>query len=812
VVDAHDVQDGVPASTDARTPSAVLEALELPAVLEQVAAHAKGPLGASRVRARRPSADAAWVALELARVDELARLLREGRGLVPEPVPPIEGVLGRLRLEGSVLEGGELAALHRTITAARLVLGELRRVAGDAPRVAELARPVPDRPVERRLELALDPEGQLLDSASPALARARSEVRQARDRLVQRLDAILRQIGAEGGVTIREGRYVIPVPRELRRRPDGIIHGESASGATLFLEPTEAIPLGNALREAEAQADREALKVLRDLTGLLRPLADVIADAHEMCVAVDDLAARAAYAVQVAGHRPEVVSAPGEIRLVAARHPLLLARQGGGRVVPFDLALEPGERTVILSGPNAGGKSVLLKAVGLVSLLAQCGVIPPVGPGTRIPIFRRIFADIGDRQSIAESLSTFSAHLVLLREVLEAADPATLVLLDEIGAGTDPSEGAALAGATLLALTRRGATTLATTHLGALKELAGREPGIVNASLQFDAATLQPTYHFVKGIPGRSYGLAIARRLGLPPAVLAEAESRVPEAERSLDALLARVEQRAREQTAREEVLEALEARLAAERGELDRRSEALAERARELARRERELDREARSGVRKYLLEARDLVEQAIAQAREARDEAAARAARRMVEEAVASVREGGERWGRETPAPAPPPALAPGDPVRLDSGVRGEVLELRGEEAVVQVGSLRVVVPLGSVTAVGGGGARAPGRAGPPTRHPPDASGLPAAEAPVPLEIDLRGLTSDEAEQTVLAAIDAAVMADQPFLRIIHGKGTGAVRDRVQQVVRRDRRVKAHSFAPPAQGGTGVTLVEFV
>jgi len=215
---------------------------------------------------------------------------------------------------------------------------------------------------------------------------------------------------------------------------------------------------------------------------------------------------------------------------------------------------------------------------------------------------------------------------------------------------------------------------------------------------------------------------------------------------------------------------------------------------------------------VRKYLLEARDLVEQAIAQAREARDEAGAREARRMVEAAAARTRVANQRRGGETPAPAPAPALVPGDHVRLDSGVRGQVVELRAEDAVVQVGSLRVVVPLGSVTAVGVSGDRPDGRIRPPARRPPDPSGLPPAGVPVPLEIDLRGLTGDEAEQTVLAAIDAAVMAEQPFLRIIHGKGTGAVRDRVQQVVRRDRRVKSHSFAPPAQGGTGVTLVEFL
>ena len=805
--------DGVLVSPDAGTPSvlaplpaaapgwdAPLEALEFDAVMADVAGFAVGPLGARRILGRRPAADVAWAREELAAVEELAGLERVGTGIVAEPVPEIDQVLARLRLPGSVLDGVELRDCRRVLSAARLVLAELRRVEAAAPRVGRLMQPAPDKQHERRLELALDDDGGVRDSASPALASARSEIHVARERLIQRLEAILRSLGAEGGVTLRDGRYVIPVPRDLRQRPDGIIHGESASGATLYLEPGSVVPLGNALREAGARALREERKVLRDLTAMLRPAADDMRRLHAMCVAADDLGARARWAVARDGHAPALVSQPGDIWIVNGRHPLLLITPGVTRVVPFDLALEPTQRTVLLSGPNTGGKSVLLKAVGLFTALAQSGIVPPVGSGSRLPAVSRIFADIGDRQSISASLSTFSAHAAILRDILEHADDSSLVLLDEIGSGTDPAEGGALAAASLQALTTRGALSLATTHLGALKELATRVPGVVNASLQFDAATLQPTYHLVMGIPGRSYGLAIARRLGIPADVLAEAEAQVPDRERSLDVLLATVEERQRSLSLREAELTARLLETQARQQTLAAQGEAQELRERELRRREREAERAAQSQLRQYLLDARALVEQAVARV-EAGGEAAAREARRTVEQAAgaaaAALRRGAQESGAERE-----PVLQVNQRVRLSGGTVGQVLERRGDgKVVVRVGSLKLVTDVHALEPVNA--PPEPSRPRPATTDHADRDGV--------YQIDLRGMTGDEAEQVVVGALDAAVLAEQPYLRIIHGKGTGVVRDRVQQVIRGDRRIKSHGFAPSNQGGTGVTLVEF-
>jgi DNA mismatch repair protein MutS2 len=813
--------NGVPTDTGAGTPSPLpeersadgLDAVELAPVLEIVAGHAAGPLGADRVRGRRPTLDLDWIRAELARVGEVAALFRRGDGLLAEPVPDVSRALARLRIEGSVLEGSDLVAIQRTLGSARRVHADLRRVQETAPLAAALAHPLPDKKIERRLEQSLDADGSLLDTASPGLAAARREVQRARQRLLRRLDALLRGLDstaapADASVTVRGGRYVIPVRRDSRSRPAGIVHDESGSAGTLFVEPTEAIELGNALREAEVEEERETLRVLRDLTSLLRPELASLRGAVEMCVAVDDLVARARYAVAVEGEVPEVVPAPSGLRIVNGRHPLLLA--GGEPVVPFDLDMNAEERTLLISGPNTGGKTVLLKAVGLASALAQSGIVPPVAVGSRLPAFGGFFADIGDRQSISASLSTFSAHVAMLRRILAHADAASLVLLDEVGSGTDPAEGAALAGAILASLTDRGTLTLATTHLGALKDLATHTPGVVNASLQFDAATLTPTYRFVKGVPGRSYGLAIARRLGIAPEVLEDAELRVPDAERNLDALLAAVEERGREARETQAMLEQRNAELEVLGARLSAQEESQRAREEELKRLEKDADRAGRKQARQYLMDARRRVEEAIVAARvagAAGDDAAAREARRMVEQGIGEHAESDRREAGAGPA-ADVPALAAKSRVRLPTGGTGEVLELRDDgTAVVAAGAMKIVLEAAALTPLPGAGR---GSSKERERAVPKAS-TPADTATASLEVDLRGLTGDEAEQATIAAVDAAVLAEQPFLRIIHGMGTGVVRDRVRRVVSGDRRVRKFGFAPRNQGGTGVTIVEF-
>ncbi len=683
-----------------------LAAIEFPAALDLVAQHAVSPLGGARVRSLRPQTDAWLVGHELERVGQYLARRDAGDDVRPEPFPDITTALARLRLEGSVLEGRELSDIGLALAAARAVYGRVSRVGRLAPLVAALGVEPPSRQIEDALGVALEPDGFVKDAASRDLAQARREVREVREELVKRLGGILasldsRLVPPDAAATVRGGRYVIPVRREARSRLGGIVHDESATHATLFVEPSEAIELGNRLREAEAAEAREVLHVLRRLTEALRPEAEALEAGFEMLIAVDCCAARASFAGLAAASVPAIVErGAGTLAIVKGLHPLLL---GSDRpVVPFDLVLDPQERTVLVSGPNAGGKTVLLKAVGLIVALAQSGIIPPVGPGTRLPVFAALYADIGDRQSIQESLSTFSAHVAALREVLERADDASLALLDELGTGTDPAEGAALAASVLRSLTARACTTLATTHLGSLKELAAKEPGIVNASLQFDAVQITPTFRFTKGIPGRSYGLAIARRLGLDPAVLAEAERALPDGVRTMETTLAGLEARSQELGQREAELAARAAALEGGAARTERRQAELAEREREIRRKEKELERTGKRAVKEYLLDARAEVEKAIALARQEQKE---REARRLVEDAIAAV--GAAEIGRpELPdaagtggggprPPAPAGPVAPGDRVVIAPlGIEGDLESVQGNEATVLVRGRRVRV----------------------------------------------------------------------------------------------------------------------
>jgi DNA mismatch repair protein MutS2 len=760
---------GTPSSFRQVASDATLDQLEFKETLAQVASRAVGLHGAERVRQRRPIADVASARAELKRVQELARLLDGPDGFRPEPVGSIDTVRAALEHEGAVLEGAELAQLRRTLEAMQLVAAQLRRIAREAPAVASIAVDVPPRELVALLAGALEADGAVRDGASPQLARARRSIQGTRAKLVALLEGMLRSLGpqhtpAESTVTVRGGRYVIPVLRESRARAAGIVHGESGSGATLFIEPAAAVEVGNELAAAEAEEARAVHAVLRDLTQSLRPHAGQIAGGWEMCVAADDLYARARYALEVKGTLPLLQSAPAPLVIRMGRHPLLLGELGD--VVPFDLDLIESERAVIISGPNTGGKTVLLKAIGVIAALTQAGFIPPVAEGTQLPVFRSIFSDIGDRQSIAESLSTFSGHLQTMKSVLEAANPESLVLLDELGSGTDPLEGGALAAAVILALVQRRSLTIATTHLGQLKELASTSAGVVNASLKFDGEEMRPTYELLKGVPGRSYGLAIARRLGLPDPVLADAESRRPTQERSLDELLAQVEATAEALAARERELGDREASVAGARVDLESLRQDLQIRAEELATKERELERTGREQARNFLLQARKRVEEALGAARAAVSEASAKEARRLVEEgvqaeseAVKKLRDAAEKKGWRMSGEPPREGEAGKSPI--GSGHRSSAHDDR--------------------------------------------------VAAASQEVDLRGLTGDEAATVLVRAMDDAIVSELPSLRVIHGKGTGALRARVSEVLKRDRRVSGFALASSHQGGSGVTIVEF-
>ncbi|MFQ5889064.1 MAG: endonuclease MutS2 [Gemmatimonadota bacterium] len=797
-----------------------LRCLEFTRVLELIARNATSELGARHVLTLRPLAAGEAVREALRTADEMVGFLLRDEGWSPPSIPDLAPALRRLRAEGSILEPGELVGASTLLSSARRARGDLRRHPDRQPRLSELAGGLLEAPAEQeRIARSFDATGSVADGASRELKRIRRALRDSRAALVERLERFARSLPArlqvpDASVTVRAGRYCIPVRREGLSEVGGIVHDESATHRTVFIEPPPAIEPMNRIRELELGEAREVNRILRDLTGLLRPRASELLASLEILVRVDALYACARYALAHGGTGPEVVVAspgelPPELRLIGAAHPLLLA--SGEPTVPFDLALGAEESVLLVSGPNAGGKTVMLKALGLVCAMAQTGIIPPLRPGSQIPLFRRFFAVIGDEQSIDASLSTFTAQLENLRTILEEADGESLVLVDEIGGNTDPAEGAALSAAVLRRLAAQARLTLATTHLGDLKGLAAEDPRIVNASMQFDTTALRPTFRLLRDRPGRSYALEIAHRLGFPEPLLAEARSRLSAVTRDVDHLLAELE-------SREAELEQLAAEAHSLTRELERRETGIAEREQELdaretsiERKEKEAERTALERTERYLFEARKEVERAIDLLKAEVDagEPCHEASERR-EGAFSAARAAVEHMLRETKdrAPAPPTPgesdreLTVGDQVEAISlGLRGRLRELRGSEAIVETGGVRISVRAADLH-------RVPHTEW-PARH--RASDVVLPDLAPRAEVDLRGLRVEAATAALLRAVDAAVAGDLPSLRIIHGKGSGALRQLVRELLGSDPRVPR--FRPGAfeEGGSGVTVVQF-
>jgi DNA mismatch repair protein MutS2 len=792
-----------------------LAVLEFPRALDVVAGFATSDLGAASVRSRAPSTDTESLSREHARVTAMRDAIAGDDPWRPDPIPDLAAPLTRLRVLGSMWSGAELiaaATLLRSSRRTQMRLRDPKRPAIVRAMLAPLLDALIAAPqLEQRIEKTILDDGTVKDDASPALRRIRRELRAAQGELIRLLEREMERLDAhhrvpDSSVTMRNGRYVIPVRREARVVAGGIVHDTSASGATLFIEPPAAVEFGNRMRELESDEIEEVDRILLELTDEIRPRRDEMIATLDAMVELDSLYARARFGVQYACAPATLVPSRAGFDIRNGRHPLLLAQ--GAEVVPFDLAMTADERTLLVSGPNTGGKTVLLKALGLISALLQSGVPAPVGPESRVPIFDDAFADVGDEQSIQASLSTFSAHLKNLAEILRRSTADSLVVIDELGSGTDPIEGAALGWAVLEELTKRGTMTVATTHLGTLKELATQVPGVVNASLQFDAVALAPTYRLVKGIPGRSYGISIARRLALPDAVVARAEERLPQQERDVAALIEKLE-------AREKELQTREHETAAILDDARRRIAEVAKRERAVRERERLAEKSSRQDARRYLLDARAEIDRTIKELKRRAStdvDDAAREARQHAEELAAKQSAELERLEREEAnvqrktagaARRSTEPIAQGDAVEVTTlgGKVGRVLELREDDAVVAVGGIKLTVSRKTL---------ARSEQAPASETAVAWTGdLP--EVHVPTEIDLRGMRPDEAEAVVMQALDAAVRADLRSLRIIHGKGTGALRERVAEMLKKDTRVRGFRQGAWNEGGAGVTFAEF-
>ena len=788
---------------------AVLAKLDFDEVVERLAARCRFDVAATRARELGPSGDVDTVTYLLDVTAEAVDLLTRFPEVSIGGPRDIRSLAERAA-KGGRLQPSELLLVQDTIVASRNLRRSFLRLP-DAeehfPNLLNFVEHLVELPdLESAIGRAIGPRADVLDTASDELARIRREVRVAQSRLMDRLNSLVNS-GRYSGVlqdaiiTMRDGRYVLPVKSEARGSLPGVVHDTSASGQTLFVEPLEIVELNNKWRERQLDEQHEVERILDELSGRVGDRAGDLNQTVEAVAAIDLAMAKARLAFDMRATRPHIwTGGAGDepegdghpthrISLVRARHPLLDPES----VVPIDIELGSRYRVLLITGPNTGGKTVALKTVGLLTMMAQTGLFIPADDRSVVSVFPALFADIGDEQSIAQSLSTFSAHMRTVISMLEHVTPDSLVLLDELGAGTDPQEGSALARALIAYLLEKGPLVIATTHYSEVKAFAYTTPGVENASVEFDVATLAPTYRLMIGVPGRSNALAIARRLGMPGEIIEHASTLIDPDEVRAEALLQDIRRRRDEadtlvEEAERTVAEADQKRAAAEQALREAEWERQQARAEALAAAEAELA-EVRDTLRRLQKD-----RETVAVTREHVE-----TRRREVEKAAGKVRD----FRRTRIKPRVPQSgarpIRPGDRVRIVAlDQEGEVTAVSDDQADVMLGSLKTRQPLAALERLG--------------RAKADSSQrvvyTPAAAAPVSIELDLRGYRAAEVEEMLDQYLENAYRSGLPFVRIIHGKGTGALRQVVRDILNNHPAVAGHQLAPREQGGDGATV----
>jgi DNA mismatch repair protein MutS2 len=789
--------------------------------------------GGRAIQALAPQQDSIALDCEFAFVSEAVGWLRGGAELGFGTLADPEPWLARLGIPGSVLSSAELldaASLAETVT---IVRQTFREDTQKFPLLAERAASLPDfRPLASAIRRAVLPNGEISDDASPQLKRIRASLAQSREKIRRSLEAILRTRGEASGekrgedyVTLRNDRFVIPVRAAERRGVPGVVHGASATGQTIFVEPLETIDLNNRLVQLGEDETVEIARILEELSQLLRSSWAPLEAAAAAMAHLDSIFARARFAREFDCVAPKFAAA-NLLRLEAARNPVLEAalRPKARKSVPLTLSLggegEDSGRAgtvMVISGPNTGGKTVALKTAGLAALSAQSG-IPVAAERAELPIFDRVLADIGDEQSIAADLSTFSAHILNLKSMLEAATERSLILVDEMGTGTAPEEGAALAVALLEEFRARRALTLATTHHDRLKSYASTTPGIVNAAMEFDEVNLRPTYRLLVGVPGTSSGIEIARRLGLPAPVVDRAlASLAPESREARDLIVylhrSRDEMEGVKQQAREELAQLQADRLALQTEWVERQKARIAELERNFLATEKRLESE----VARFTAEIKE---------RAARAQVEKQAGRRMAK-IVSEAREAADAAVVETLSASQPDlgvtiegAGKPVAPEQLSAGQRIVIKGLKqavvfrrhdGRTAEIEAGPMRMKIPLADIIGIESDAKSAkPGAAPEAARSRGITVHAQPSDEPVAGEINVIGCTVEEATGRVDKFLDEAALGGKPSVRIIHGHGTGALRRGLAEFLSAHPLVERIRAEAEDRGGTAITIAE--
>ena len=835
-------------------------ALEWPRLREHIAGLAASPLGRAWTLALEPSADLAWIDLQQQRTAEIRLFLTGGGSFAFHGLFDASGLLEESRVDGAALEAQQILALLglvQLLAAWRKLLrepGAGSREQSAWPEIARLSAPIAQHdlaPLLAALGGKIEPDGSLNDDASHELRRIRRAMERQHRAIEESLRKSLRALSSEGStqdelITVRGERFVIPVKAEFRRRVPGVVHGASSSGQTVFVEPLDTIEQNNELVRLLDEEQREIHRILVAMTRALGEQAGAILVGTSVLAEIESHFARARFANELDCVRPAFSTpasaavpdqragegwgpAPGPqgLALTAARHPLLelRLRRSGSSAVPLSLALEPNARQLIVSGPNTGGKTVALKTLGLLAIMAQAG-LPVPAEAAAFPLFTAIYADIGDAQSIETNLSSFSAHIVNVDRIARQAGPGSLVLLDELGSATDPEEGAALAVAIAAHFLALGAWSCITTHLTAMKVYAANHAGVLNAAVGFDQTTLAPTYRLRMGVPGASAGLNIAERLGLAPEIVTSARANITTQAADIGALLDQLHAQLAEAADERSRMQMREAELARERQRLENERQRLASEGRaEQKAHTRELEGKLTTLIANFEDQLREMVkaidDKAVAR-RLARDSATtiARARREFAEQFTQTVL--AHTTGADKHDPAAQPHLAArgvaaikaGDLVKLKSLGREarvtRVIDSRNYE--VSVGTMKMRVAAGDIAEVTPVAAVAPGQGNlAAARRKGGITIQTASDADsVPMEINVIGRTADEAHEEVSRYLDRAFLAGLPRVRIVHGAGMGVLRRTLREFLRSHRNVASVTEPPHNQGGQGATEVE--
>lgn len=779
-----------------KTLTSDLLALEFNRILDEIADRTLSPSSRAYILNLPFLTDPDLLDHELSCLAEFKGLLEFDDPFPIETFPDFYPIIRQAEIEGSVLAPEHFLGIRQFIS----MTGRLFHYFWDRKekypllfQIMAKCTPLPE--LEKSIDRIIDPAGQIRDAASETLRRIRKDMLNHSEKIRSKLEALLRQMvdkayAQESQLVLREGRLVIPMKQNQAAHLKGLVLDQSASGATVFVEPFAVADLNNSLRRLRLDEEKEIRRILSDLTNQFRIQLDVFRINLTQCVRMDSLHARTRFAVETRSHR----ALPGnadEITLNHARHPLLLLKMKREQVIPLTVKMDSQIRTLVLSGPNAGGKTVAAKTIGLLALMNQHGMLIPADEDSTLPLFSGIYADVGDRQSIEQDLSTFSSHISNIKRILDRVDLKSLVILDEIGSSTDPAEGVALAIAVLRHLLRKGATTVVTTHLGELKVFAHNEPGVENGSMLFNQDTLSPTYRFQLGLPGSSYAFEIAERLGVSANIIREARSRIGESRNRLDQLVLDLEKELEKTRSRLHEVEIQESRLSGlvrlYQDKIDR------------------IKQESEKRQKALLAEADEILRQANVTAeqviREIREEKASRAVIRTGQKKIRSQREKINKLQKTENAL--PPALKPGDRVRWTiTNATGEVISNPDKSGRIHILSegIKLKVPAAELEIAEGS---------PPSKTMTGKASYPSAPS-VSSEIDLRGLTAEEAIQQTDQFIGEAAVAGLSFLRIIHGKGTGVLRKEVGQFLEHHPLIKAQRPGRYNEGDAGVTVVE--